>query len=72
MKITSRYLVAGLLSASFIYAGPVSAQNYPVKPIRIIVPYSPGGSTDVVMRVLAEFCRGAAGFHREDATWHTV
>ncbi|MCE9639288.1 MAG: tripartite tricarboxylate transporter substrate binding protein [Betaproteobacteria bacterium] len=53
MKITSRCLVAGLLSVSFVYAGPVSAQNYPVKPIRIIVPYSPGGSTDVVMRILA-------------------
>lgn len=53
MKITSRDLVAGLLSVSFVYAGPVSAQNYPVKPIRIIVPYSPGGSTDVVMRILA-------------------
>ena len=53
MKITSRHLVAGLLSVSFVYAGPLSAQNYPVKPIRIIVPYSPGGSTDVVMRILA-------------------
>jgi tripartite-type tricarboxylate transporter receptor subunit TctC len=53
MTITSRGLVAGLLSASLVYAGSTAAQSYPVKPIRIIVPYAPGGSTDVVMRILA-------------------
>jgi len=53
MKITSRNLAAGLLSASFVHAGPAIAQNYPVKTIRVIVPYAPGGSTDVVMRILA-------------------
>ena len=29
------------------------AQTYPVKPIRIIVPYAPGGSTDVLFRIFA-------------------
>jgi tripartite-type tricarboxylate transporter receptor subunit TctC len=28
-------------------------QPFPSKPIRVIVPYAPGGSTDVVLRVLA-------------------
>ncbi len=41
-------LVALLLGASW-----AQAQNYPVKPVRIIVPYPPGGSADAVTRSFA-------------------
>ena len=34
-------------------AAGVRAQSYPVKPIRLIVPYTPGGDTDVVARLIA-------------------
>jgi tripartite-type tricarboxylate transporter receptor subunit TctC len=33
---------------------PARAQNYPVKPVRVVVSWPPGGSNDVVARVLAQ------------------
>ena len=53
MNVLLRCLTAGLLTVSMIAAEHAIAQNYPIKPIRVIVPYAPGGSTDVVMRILA-------------------
>ena len=41
------------LVAAALLACNANAQNFPTKPIRVIVPYSPGGSTDVVFRILA-------------------
>jgi tripartite-type tricarboxylate transporter receptor subunit TctC len=38
-----------------IFASPVLAEKYPSKPIVLIVPYSPGGGTDVAARVIAKY-----------------
>ena len=47
----SRLIALGLALA--LAALPASAQNYPEKPIRIIVPFTPGSATDVVARAMA-------------------
>lgn len=42
------------LAAATIFASSVAALGYPTKPIRLIVPYGPGGSTDVLARIIAQ------------------
>src|SRR3954468_6146093 len=43
-------ILAGLLA--FTALSGASAQDYPNKPVRIVVPYPPGGPTDVIVRVI--------------------
>ena len=45
-------VMAGALA--FGTAGPAAAQNFPAGPVKIIIPFPPGGPTDTVGRILAK------------------
>jgi tripartite-type tricarboxylate transporter receptor subunit TctC len=54
-------LILMVLCVSLV-GSPASAQDkYPSKTVRILVPYAPGGATDIVARILGEHMRQALG-----------
>jgi tripartite-type tricarboxylate transporter receptor subunit TctC len=49
------------LIASFALFGPASAQNFPSRPVTIIVPFAAGGPSDAMARILADHMKNTLG-----------
>jgi tripartite-type tricarboxylate transporter receptor subunit TctC len=56
-----RHLPTALLAALCLVAASAGAQTYPAKPVKIIVPFAPGGNVDVTARIIAPALQEALG-----------
>ena len=60
-KLMLHRLATALMAGSLLWHAVASGQNYPNRSIRFVVPYAPGGSTDIVARILAQKLSDAMG-----------
>src|SRR3546814_16228824 len=52
VRSLNKALIAGIFTRRL--CGPAMAASYPDKPIRVLVPYGPGGATDILARMVGK------------------
>jgi tripartite-type tricarboxylate transporter receptor subunit TctC len=58
--MASRFFALALLSL-MAFAGTAGAQNYPTRPITLVVPFPAGGPTDTIARIMGDHMKGTLG-----------
>jgi len=61
MEPMSKLHVVLTLLAALATAAEAGAQTYPSRPLTMVVPYSAGGPTDTIARIMAEGMRASLG-----------
>ena len=57
----ARLRIAACIASLFWLAAPAAAQDYPVRPVTIVVPFGPGSATDTTARLIAQGLQEALG-----------
>ena len=57
----TRHAFLAAAAIALAASGPTRADTWPTKPVRLIVPFAPGGTTDIVARIVSEKMSGALG-----------
>ena len=60
-RASRRLLIAGAFAALAASALPAAAQNYPSRPIQLIVPWGAGGGTDATARIIGSLMEKELG-----------